>query len=442
MSKFISHSLLTCLLFLLVSVWITENVGNWKNDRVLVYDSAGYYLYLPAVFIHNDLYELDFYKLANREYPISHQPEPYGIHPHPETGKMINKYPLGLSFFQLPFFATAHWYVVSGGDRHQADGFSKHYQRAISYSTIFFSFLGLLMLRLFLKKYFEEKYVWPTLAIIAFGTNFYYYSAFFHGLTHTYSFFLYSSVLLLSYKWHLKPNLKTSLLLGLCIGLATICRPTDILVALIPLAWKITDVNYTLQIFRKHSGKLLIAALGFFIPVSVQLLYWYGGTGSFMYYSYSEEGFDFTNPQILNGLFSFRKGWFIYTPLALLGFIGLYYALRQKQFKDLSITTVIFYLFTIYIVFSWWMWYYGGSFGCRVLIQTYPLLAVPIALLLKRVYQSRKKWLIASFSAILVFGIALNIFQSYQYNRGIIHWDSMTWEWYWQVFLSTQHWSG
>ena len=107
-----------------------------------------------------------------------------------------------------------------------------------------------------------------------------------------------------------------------------------------------------------------------------------------------------------------------------------------------SFMMLLFYISTIYILFSYWMWFYGGSFSCRVLVQTYPFLALPIALLLKRVYLSRRKWISISFSIILTLGIALNIIQSYQYNKGIIHWDSKTWECYWKVFLSLEYWHG
>lgn len=442
MIKKTTPSLLLCFLFLILSVWITENVGHYKRDRVLVYDPAGYYLYLPAILIHKDLYGLEFYKEINKNYPVSIGQELYGVSIHDETGNLINKYPLGLSFFQLPFFTIAHWYVIFNEDRHKADGFSKHYQRAVSYSNIFISFLGLLVLRTFLKKSFEEKFVWPTILIVAFGTNFYHYSVFIHGMSHAYSFFLYASVLLLSYLWHKQPGILWSLLLGLAIGLATIIRPTDILVALIPIGWKIMDWRYTLGVFKKYPGYLLLAAVAFLIAISPQLLYWYKGTGSFLYYSYTDEGFDFTNPQILNGLFSFRKGWFVYTPLALLGFIGIYFGLKNQKFRSILLVILMFYSLMIYIVFSWWMWFYGGSFGCRVLIQTYPLLAVPIALLISEVYSKRGRILQYILSTVIILGVALNIFQSYQYHKGIIHWDSMTWEWYWKVFLSLEYWHG
>ena len=55
-----------------------------------------------------------------------------------------------------------------------------------------------------------------------------------------------------------------------------------------------------------------------------QMIYWKEMTGRWLYFSYgSDERFFFGDPAIIKGLFSYRKGLFIYTPLLLFAFAGV-----------------------------------------------------------------------------------------------------------------------
>ena len=83
------------------------------------------------------------------------------------------------------------------------------------------------------------------------------------------------------------------------------------------------------------------------------------------------------------------------------------------------------------------MWWYGGGFGSRVMIQSLAILALPLAALTDKIFRSG--YLLKSFFIlILAAGISLNLFQSWQYSKAIIHWDSMNKEYYWKVFGKTK----
>jgi len=167
------------------------------------------------------------------------------------------------------------------------------------------------------------------------------------------------------------------------------------------------------------------------------MAYWKAVTGYWLYYSYEEEGFNFNDWHILDGLFSYRKGWFIYTPLAMLGFIGLYFVWKNKTICSYLVPLTTYFVPVLWFTFSWWMWWYGGGFGSRVMVESLALLAIPIAALTEWVFRSGKGVRIA-FVLILTAGIALNLFQSWQYNKAIIHWDSMNKAYYWHVFGKTK----
>src|SRR6185436_10253555 len=118
----------------------------------------------------------------------------------------------------------------------------------------------------------------------------------------------------------------------------------------------------------------MMAVLGILIFLP-QLFYWKHQTGSWFFNSYLNEHFYFNNPHVFYGLFSFRKGWLVYTPIMFFALAGLYTLF--KTMKEFFYPVLILFLLYIYVAFSWWCWWYGGSYGQRALIDIYPFLAVP-----------------------------------------------------------------
>jgi hypothetical protein len=123
----------------------------------------------------------------------------------------------------------------------------------------------------------------------------------------------------------------------------------------------------------------------------------------------------------------------LYTPLMCFFFAGLF--VLPDSLKPWRVAIVLFFCFSTYVLFSWWCWWYGGSFGARVYIDFYGLFALVLAGFWSKFFQALKhlyRYTVIGLSALFVL---LNIFQTYQYKRGIIHYDSMTREKYWAVFL-------
>ena len=173
------------------------------------------------------------------------------------------------------------------------------------------------------------------------------------------------------------------------------------------------------------------AAVVFLVALSPQLIINYLQTGTPILYGYQDEGFYFNNPQILNFLFSYRKGWLVYTPVFLLIFPAIIYILRSQTLFA-SFGLLIFLISQVYIFSSWWNWYYGDSFGMRPMVDYYGLFILVTGLF---IFNACKNWVkILSFIYIGAC-LILNLIQSYQYAKGIIHADSMSKEAYWYIFL-------
>jgi hypothetical protein len=228
---------------------------------------------------------------------------------------------------------------------------------------------------------------------------------------------------------------KYFVLAGLFLGLVFITRPVNILVAIVPLFWQVynwTSLRERLRFWVMQWKNVLLAIASFFVVASLQLGYWKYTTGQWLYYSYQGERFNFMRPHVWEGLFSYQKGWLLYTPMVLVAFLALLY----YWFKDrrTATTLIIFFVVMIYVVFCWEGWWYGGGFSARALIETLPLLSVPLAFIVSLVYQGRALLKQVSFSAVIAFLIVLNMFQSYQYAIGTIHYMMMNEAFYWRVF--------
>jgi hypothetical protein len=170
------------------------------------------------------------------------------------------------------------------------------------------------------------------------------------------------------------------------------------------------------------------------------MLFWKKFMGHYILDMYSEERFFFLDPQIRNILFSYRKGWLLYTPVMVFSLIGILVAkFRLKEmFWFLSVFTVL----NIYVLSCWWDWGYGGSFGCRPIIQSYAILIFPLAASFSWLWGLVEKnktmnWSIRLvFISVLFLVIKLNLFQSWQYKFGIIHWSGMNKKTYKFIFLN------
>ncbi|WP_417266202.1 hypothetical protein [Brumimicrobium sp.] len=422
---FLKKHIYTVLLIVASFVLIWQNISNskWRENQIIRSDVAIYYTYLPATFIYgNPLFEGEV-----------EQDSKFRIHTSP-TGRNAVKMSMGVAMLETPFFLGGHLYALLDS-RYEADGFSSPYHLSISLSSVFFTIFGLIFLGLFLKKRFSKTVTLLTLFFIAFGTNLYHYTVNETGMAHPPTFFLVASLLLLTDRWILDKKIWKSLLIGLVFGMIVLIRPINILFC-VPFLFFLKQPE---DLWKVHLQRLflplshiVLIIVGAFLIMLPQLLFWKVQTGGFMYYSYRDEGFFWTNPHIWEGLFSFRKGWLLYTPmmfLALLGLIPLY-----KTKKEYFIGIVVFIVPFLYITFSWWCWWYGGGFGARTLIDILPFMAIPLAALLTWLLKNKVRM---SLVLIPFFFVYLNNFQTWQYFKGYIHYDSMTKEGYKKIWWMT-----
>lgn len=409
------------------SILIIFNLKNWeKRERVIEWDIHGYYGYLPAKFIYDDI------KLEKSDYQFDSDYSlfwPIGV----GGGKNAIHKTMGLSILYSPFFFAGHY--VSKWLDFPLNGFSEPYKLFLLLSAVFYLFLGLELVRktlLHLK--FTEFHSGLTILILGLGTNMMAYSSQSAPMMHIYNFFLIAVFVYGTLKWFEHPEIKHSVLIGLSAGLISMIYFPNLIIAAFFLAAgysKAGSLNEFLNFFKKHSLKfilILAAVLMVWIP---QFLYWKIVTGKIIFNLPHEGSYFWGQPKFIDGLISWRKGWLVYTPVMIFALAGIF--LLRGELKFLRIPIAIFLFLNLYIIFSWWNWWYGGSYGQRALVDSYALLSIPLAAFVRYI-SSKQPILKISFSVLILFFIWLNLFQTIQYEKSVLHHDSMTQKLYFKQF--------
>ncbi|MCF6341589.1 MAG: hypothetical protein L3J31_02125, partial [Bacteroidales bacterium] len=313
------------------------------------------------------------------------------------------------------------------------------YQWGIIIGSTFYTLVGLFALRKVLLKFFSDKTTAITLLLLFFGTNYFDQSIFNAELAHNHLFTLYALVLWLTIRWHEDREQKHILWLAVVSGVLILARPSEIIVLLIPLLWGVSgssNLKNKLTLFKQHKLQLLSFVLVLLLIGSLQVAYWKIFSSDYLYYSYTNagEGFDFLAPHTLQTLFSFRKGWFVYTPLMVFAVWGFYFTHQYK--REIFYPLFVFFLLNLYLVSSWSCWWYANCFSQRALVQSYAVMAIPLGYFIQRLSKSVSFYK-GLFAVAAFFLIVLNLFQTWQMRNNILSGDRMTFAYYKKVFAKT-----
>ena len=413
-----SLSLLVVLLVTMVTVVVSVR-ELWNGPvadmplRVVRSDVKGYYGYLQALFIRHDL--------GNEAYQWEYVR-------HTPTGT-LNKYFCGTSLMMAPWFAIGHD-IALGDPKAPHDGLSIHEMRAVSIGAWVYLLIGLLALRALLLRLGirEGVVVWVLLAI-GFGTQLMQYAALQPGWSHVHSFCVVSFFLLVVQRLVSGGSIWLSLMAAALLGLIVLIRPVNGLVLLaVPIVAGASFVPLLKRLWQHRPVLFLALAVGACV-VSIQLLLWHTQIGKWFAYGYEGEGFHWDRPEVLKVLFGFRRGLFLWTPVLLLSLAGTLSFLGT--YRRRAVWTLLYWTANVYIISAWWIWYYGSGFGARVFIDHYPVLALPMAMLLNTL--GPRLWLFARFC--ISACCALLLFQMWQYNTFILHHESMDRAKYMHTFL-------
>ncbi len=426
-----SGSMLTIFVVILIMILISYMRLTHPQKRYLSYDNMGYYMYLPALFIYDDIRIDDFswVEEVNEKYNLT--PTYYQFDAGDKDNRVIRFF-MGMAILYSPGFAVGHQMALHSG--YPADGFSPPYQQALVYWGLIVQLIGIIFTRKILRHFFSEKITAITLLVLYTGTILYFFSALGNDAPHVYLFTLTAIIGWLVIKWHETPNLNYAILLGFFTGLLVISRPSEVTIFFLILLWGISDRKSfasKMKMVWQHRTQLIYFALAGLIFLILQMAYWKTATSNFIFFPYTDASstLDLSSPRFGWVLFSFRKGLLIYSPLIALSLIGFFFVYRKN--KQVFWPLFIVFLLNLYLIASFSSLV---SYGYRAFVQGFPLLAIPMGYTLQYLF-TRKIWKQVFMAIILILFIGLTMFQSWQIMMGYIHGSRMTPAYYKAIFL-------
>lgn len=422
------------ILFLLI-IFVSCFVFYGPIPSILTWDLFGHYFYLPMTFDQHSLVlsDLSYPEQINSTYKVA--PTLYQF-VQAESGNYFTKYTAGWAILQSPFYLLAEIWANFAGVK--TDGFTYPYQVMIYLGSWFYAMLGLIFTRKVLLHFFKDSVTSLLLVLLVLGTNLFFMFFRSVGQSNIFAFFLVALLIHLIIRFYKNPNWRLASMLGVVWGLLVLVRPPDGIMGLLIFLWNIhswQDFKNRFRWFVSEKRKLTVTLmLVFFITFLPQMLYWYSATGSLLINSYSNnngEGFDFFDPYLLEFLFSFRKGWLVYTPLMIFAFTGAVVMIRKNvSGRMMTVVAVLF----LYVIASWTCWWYGASLSSRAAVDMYAICIVFIGFAINSIQKRGVKIAVGLLCAFFVF---LNLFQTYQISNYILDHSFMTRQYYFSTFLQT-----
>lgn len=406
-----------CVLFLTFNRHSKSGIFNYHS--VIWSDKAGYYVYLPTV--------LKFH-LNPDSFPDSIESKTgHGFHLDFINHKIITKYTYGVALMQLPFYLIAD--ILAKPMNFESNGFSLIYHWSIDVASVFYLLFGLIFLRRFLLCFNGPNITIATILSIFLGTNLYYYSIDETGMSHVYSFFLFSYFLYLLKRTNylLNQTFWKYFEFGIISCLIVIIRPSNIIfISTLFFLDVYSGSDFILRVKTFFRYDVLIPfILAAFIILLPQIVYWKYAYGAFIHYTYEQESFNWISPKFLKILFSPSNGLFLYCPFFVLIIISLIYMVKNRASNGIFILCL--FCVISYVFSSWWDSGFGCAFGARSYVEYMAIFSIPLAHLYSHI-KNLKPLKIIFFSCLVITLIIFNLKMTYSYDGcfygGIWDWHS------------------
>ncbi|MBS1940199.1 MAG: hypothetical protein JST38_04920 [Bacteroidetes bacterium] len=330
-------------------------------------DPLGYYQFLPGVFIQHDLLGLPYVHIL-------------------ENGFRLSLFNIGVAYMQAPFFLVAHALCLCG--LAEPDGYTWPYAVAMGLAAAIYVAFGCGLLMNILGRRFGTG-VTAIAVLLLFGcTNLYYYTAMEPGMSHAFSFFLFSVLLWGTVRMQEAPRSRTAILIMMASAFIVLVRPANVIAFAIPLLYGASGPREVWNRLRwpfVNRRTFGIGSLICLLLMAPQFLYWHAVTGKLLVFTYGTkaEGFFWSQPHLWDVLWHPWNGWFLYSP-AMVVVMGalLWMAVRGTEGAR---TILLIWVMAWYLIASWWCWWLGGAFGHRGFVEYMAFLSVPAAWLVQRI---------------------------------------------------------
>lgn len=358
-----------------VLAWLLSLI--WLTPGLVVPDGAGYYSYLPSMWIGHDLL---FYDEWDRLGMIVE-----GRILHKEvtaTGFLGNHWTIGTAVYWLPSMALADGVRGVGAGSFPRDGFSLPYNVGVVTATAFAGLLALLVSVRIAAKVSSGGAAGAAAIATWFGTPLLWYSLRHSTMSHAVSAL--ACALVVAAALSLREDSRGSrvFLVGMAIGFAFIVRPQNLAIAIVPFIL-IPSISRSLMLrlsLLLPAGALLAA-----LPQLVASWFIYGTPVGFLTGGSRATPFAaFEKVWTWEPLFSWYHGLVPWAPLVLVAIIGLILLFRDD--RRLALAALCFFAAQWFINATMERSFWGATaFGQRRFLNITVFVVIGLAVFLSRV---------------------------------------------------------
>lgn len=361
-------------------------------------DSAAYFVYLRSLSFDGDL------NFANDW-------DALGVPGVAERGgePRRNVFSVGPAVLWSPFYAAAHAYVLwdrwRGSELHELDGHSLPYRRSTALGTVTVVVLGasLLFAAMIPLVGVETALVSVMGSVLASPVLYYTFAV--PAMSHGVTFGVAAAFLWAWCAARTTPSARTWLGLGGLLGLLTLCRWQGAVygVLVLPLAVSVLRCG-------KLSPRWLVAAGGVsLLAFAPQMIIWKLLFDRWFLIPQGRGFLDLASPNWSNTLFSANHGFFNWTPLMFVGFLGL--ALGCRKDRMLYTSALLVFAATVWINGSvpGYDWAAGDAFGARRYSLVVPLMALGLGVAIEAACRLLRRVPLVAPAVVVVLAVLWNL---------------------------------
>ena len=400
-----------------------------RHGRVINGDAKQYYAWLQSAVFDRDL---DFSNQYQLLYGGDGASKNVWLTTKTPVGRLTNMMSAGPAILWSPFFLVTA--LILGAFRAEPlNGMEPALQASVGVAGVFYATLGgWLVYRTCALWFSRTASFWAAMTVWLAGSALY-YTLVSPTYSHATSLF---AVSLFVYVWQkgyqarnaegteaaragdsTRTVVRRMLLLGALGGLAAMVRWQDVIVLLLPAAELLRDcARKRVSVVSVTAGCLALGAAAL-AAMSPQLFAWYAVYGSPVVMPQGAGFMRWTQPEVLNLLFSLRHGLFTWTPCFLLAVAGLPFLVRRDRF--VGWTTIAMLALAVYVNAVVWDWWAGEAFGARRFIGYSAFFALGLAALLSRPPFKQRPGLVAAIGSAFVVYNVLFLLQYQVFMRGM-----------------------
>jgi hypothetical protein len=371
-------------------------------------DGFYYFAYLRSIAFDRDVNFMNDYRmlgLGDKTYLF--QPT--------RTGHAESAWTIGPAILWAPFFATGHLVATrlqAAGAAVSTDGTSFPYRQAVCIGSLFYGLLGCWFAYRFTRSFFPAHLAAAAVALTMSGSFMIWYLVKEPSMTHAASM---ACVAGFTWMWAAtrdRRSLTAWAVLGLLAGLMALVRWQNALFALLPAIDALQSLvragragdRRALRDAAAGSAAFLVCAIIGFLP---QMLAWKSIYGSLIARSPVGPEIRWTDPHLVDILWSARNGLFTTTPILYLAAIGLAaFALARPAIGLPAIAVTLVMIYFNACIQDWWG---SAGFGGRRFDGVIPIFCLGLAAFVDNAAMVVRRHATAAITAVLALVAIWNL---------------------------------